>query len=63
LKTGKTSNISVEKLAGACNGLIHKKGETTPKKVKIEMKVKTVFKPSFERKASINDVRHSRSAE
>jgi hypothetical protein len=26
-------------------------------------KVEAVFKPSFERKASINDVRHSRSAE
>jgi hypothetical protein len=37
-----------------------RKGKRHQKK---SMKVEAVFKPSFERKASINDVRHSRSAE
>jgi len=51
------------KFKGACGGLIHKIGETTPEKVKIGMEVEAVFKPSFERKASINDIKHFRPAE
>jgi uncharacterized OB-fold protein len=51
------------KFEGACGGLIHKIGETTPEKVKIGMKVEAVFKPSFERKASINDIKHFKPAE
>jgi len=46
------------KFRGACGGLIHKIGETTPNKVKIGMKVEAVLKPSFDRKASINDIVH-----
>lgn len=51
------------KFKGACGGLIHKIGETTLEKVKIGMKVKAVFKPSFERKASINDIKYFKPAE
>lgn len=51
------------KFKGACGGLIHKIGETKPERVKIGMKVEAVFKPSFERKASINDVRYFKPAE
>lgn len=51
------------KFKRAYGGLIHKIGETTPDKVKIGMEVEAVFKPSSERKASINDIKHFRPAE
>ncbi|MGC9346324.1 MAG: Zn-ribbon domain-containing OB-fold protein, partial [Candidatus Bathyarchaeales archaeon] len=51
------------KFEGACGGLIHKIEETKPEKIKIGMKVEAVFKPSFERKASINDIAYFKPAE
>lgn len=51
------------KFEGTCGGLIHKIGETNPKKVKIGMKVEAVFKPSFERKTSINDIKYFKPTE
>lgn len=50
------------KFEGACGGLVHKIGETKPEKVKIGMRVEAIFKPSFERKASINDIRYFKPA-
>ncbi|MGD8565326.1 MAG: Zn-ribbon domain-containing OB-fold protein [Candidatus Bathyarchaeota archaeon] len=46
------------KFAGTCGGLIHKIGESEPEKIKINMKVEAVFKPSLERKASITDIKY-----
>ena len=51
------------KLDGACGGLIHKIGETKPENMKIGMKVEAVFKPSYERKASINDIKYFKPTE
>jgi len=51
------------KFDGACGGLIHKIGETKPENVKIGMKVEAVFKPSYERKASINDIKYFKPTE
>ncbi len=57
-KLGKPVIYALIKFEGACGGIIHKIGETTPEKVKIDMKVEAIFKPSHERKASINDIQH-----
>lgn len=51
------------KFEGAYGGLIHKIGETKPEKVKIGMKVEAVFKPSLDRKASINDIKYFKPTE
>lgn len=51
------------KFTGACGGLIHKIEETKPDTVKIGKKVEAVFRPSLERKASINDIAHFKLAE
>jgi len=51
------------KFDGACGGLIHKIGETKPENVKIGLKVEAVFKPSHERKASINDIKYFKPTE
>ncbi|MCK4439984.1 Zn-ribbon domain-containing OB-fold protein [Candidatus Bathyarchaeota archaeon] len=51
------------KFERACGGLIHKIGETKTKEVKIGMNVEAVFKPSFERKASINDIKYFKPTE
>lgn len=49
------------KFEGTQGGLIHRIGETD--KVYIGMKVEAVFKPSSERKASINDIAYFKPAE
>jgi len=51
------------KFEKTCGGLIHKIGEAKPEKVKIGMKVEAVFKPSYERKASINDIEYFKPTE
>jgi len=40
------------------HGILHKIGEVDPKKVRIGMKVKAVWKPENERTGSILDIRH-----
>lgn len=62
-KLEKPAIYALIKFEGACGGLIHKIGDTNPDKVKIGMKVEAVFKPSHERKASINDIEHFKPAE
>jgi len=62
-KLEKPMIYALMKFSGACGGLIHKIEETTPEKVKIGMEVEAVFKPSFERKASINDIKYFRPFE
>lgn len=51
------------KFKDACGGLVHKIGEIKPQRVKIGMKVEAVLKPSADREASINDIKHFKPTE
>lgn len=61
-KMAKPVIYALIKFKGTCGGLIHKIGETEPNKVRIGMEVEAVYKPSFEREASINDIKYFKPA-
>jgi uncharacterized OB-fold protein len=44
------------------NGFLHMLGEVDPKKIKIGMKVKAVWKPAKERKGDITDIKYFKPA-
>ena len=48
------------KFKNAFGGLIHKLGEVEPENVRIGMPVEAVFKPTVERKGTINDIKYFR---
>jgi len=54
---------AVIKIANTHGGLVHKIGETDPKKVKIGMPVEAVFKDKKEREGSILDIKYFKPAE
>jgi uncharacterized OB-fold protein len=60
-KLAKPVIYALIKFAGAHGGIIHKIGETGT--VRIGLKVEAVFKPSSQRKASINDIKYFRPIE
>lgn len=62
-KMKKPTIYALIKFNGACGGLVHKIGEAKAEKVKIGMKVEAVLKPSFERKASITDIKYFKPIE